>query len=145
MTEASKADRLMQGVIPYLAIDGADAAITFYKQAFGAIQHGDSVRGENGKILNAGLEINGGMIMLSDHFPEHGHTPAKGGQGIGMQIVTLDGQAFWDRAVAAGCTVRMPFEVAFWGDKFGEMSDPFGIFWAVNEPSAANRVKATTT
>ena len=46
MSETSRSDRLMQGVIPYLTIDGADAAIAFYQKALGAVIFGEIVRGD---------------------------------------------------------------------------------------------------
>ena len=143
MSDQSKTDRLMQGVIPYLTIDGADAAIAFYQKALGATVFGEIVRGEDsGKVMNASLEINGGILMLNDHFPDMGEPPAKGRMGYMMQIVTQDGQAYWDRAIAAGCEVIAPFEPQFWGDTWGRFSDPFGIDWAINQPSPANHEKA---
>jgi PhnB protein len=142
MSETSNADRLMQGVIPYLTIDGADAAITFYEKALGAKVFGEVMRGENGKVMNVSLEINGGVIMLNDHFPEMGEPAAKGRLGYTLQIVTPDGQAFWDRAIAAGCEVLHPFQPMFWGDHWGRFLDPFGIDWAVDEPGQANMEKA---
>jgi PhnB protein len=138
MTEATDLGRLMKGVIPYLTIAGADDAIAFYQRAFGAIQHGETARGQAGRVLNAGLEINGGMIMIADHVPDMDEGTAKAGQGIMMQIVTHEGQAFWDRAIGAGCVVIAPFELQFWGDTWGRFNDPFGIGWAVNQPSAEN-------
>jgi PhnB protein len=145
MNDASRADRLMQGVIPYLTIDGADAAIAFYQKAFGATIFGDIVRGDDsGKVMNASLEINGGIMMINDHFPDMGEPPAKGRMGYMLQIVTQDGQAFWDRAIAAGCTIIAPFETQFWGDTWGRFSEPFGIDWAVNQPSSQNQAKAAT-
>jgi PhnB protein len=145
MSDVSNADRLMQGVIPYLTIDGADAAIAFYQKALGAKVFGDIVRGgDSGKVMNASLEINSGILMLNDHFPEMGEPPAKGRMGYMLQIVTKDGQAFWDRAIAAGCEVIAPFETQFWGDTWGRFSDPFGIDWAINQPSTENHEKAAT-
>jgi PhnB protein len=144
MSDTSRAERLMQGVIPYLTIDGADAAIAFYQRALSAVVFGDITRGDDsGKVMNASLEINGGILMLNDHFPDMGEPPAKGRMGYMMQIVTHDGQAFWDRAIAAGCTVIAPFERQFWGDTWGRFSDPFGIDWAVNQPSTENQEKAS--
>jgi PhnB protein len=145
MSDRSESQRLMHGVIPYLTIDGADAAIAFYEKALGAQLFGEVTRGdESGKVMNASLVINGGILMLNDHFPQMGEQPAKGNLGFMMQIVTSEGQAFWDRAIAAGCSVETPFETQFWGDRWGRFSDPFGIIWAVNEPSAANQEKAST-
>jgi PhnB protein len=145
MSNSSKADRLMQGVIPYLTIDGADAAIAFYQKALGAVIFGEIARGgDSGKVINASLEINGGLIMINDHFPEMGEPPAKGRMGYMMQIVTHNGLAFWDRAIAMGCEIITPFETQFWGDTWGRFVDPFGIDWAVNQPSSGNQEKAAT-
>jgi PhnB protein len=139
MSTDSDYKRLMRGVIPYLTIDGVDEAIAFYQEALGAILHGNITRApDSGKVLNALLEINGGAIMLVDFFAEMPEGPAKAEKGFMMQIVTHDGQAFWDRAITAGCTSVAPFETQFWGDTWGRFDDPFGIGWAVNQPSAAN-------
>jgi PhnB protein len=143
MADESDYKRLMRGVIPYLTIDGVDRAIAFYKDALGAILHGDITRApDSGKVLNALIEINGGAVMLVDFFPDMPDGLAKANQGFMMQIVSHEGQAFWDRAIAAGCTIIAPFETQFWGDTWGRFNDPFGIGWAVNQPSADNIAKA---
>ncbi len=142
MSDLFSQENSMKGVIPYLTIDGVDAAIAFYQKALGAILHGEVTRGESGKVMNVALEINQGMIMLCDHFPEMGDVPAQGGRGFLMQIVTYEGQLLWDRAIEAGCEIVAPFEVQFWGDTWGRFKDQFGIEWAVNQPSQANREKA---
>ncbi len=54
-----------------------------------------------------------------------------------MQLVVADGNTWWKRAVEAGCRVAMPFEVAPWGDKYGQLTDPFGVRWAVSSPASA--------
>ena len=130
-------DRLMQGVIPYLAIDGCEKAIAFYQKAFGAILHGDAVKDQSGTVMNATLEINGGILMLMDTMPNIGDEGmAATARGTTMQLVTRDGDLWWNRAVAAGCTVTKPFVPEFWGDRYGRLMDPFGIAWAINEPGA---------
>ena len=137
---SSPNERLMQGVIPYLAIDGARDAIDFYRRAFGALTHGDvALMPGTERVANASLVINGGVMMLSDTFPDMGQPAAKGGHGFTMQLVVDDGDLWWNRAVKAGCTVKTPFEKQFWGDRYGQLLDPFGIEWAINEPSAENR------
>jgi uncharacterized glyoxalase superfamily protein PhnB len=140
MSTESDGKNLMRGVIPYVSIKGADAAITFYKQAFGAIQHGEAVRHSDGRILNAGLEINGGMMMLMDTFPEYG-TPAAHSthEGFTMQLVVIEGDLWWNRAVEAGCKVTKDFKPEFWGDRYGRLQDPFGIDWALNEPAVSKQ------
>ncbi len=129
--------RLMKGVIPYLTIDGVDRAIAFYQTAFGAILHGEAVKDDKGCVMNATLEINGGVLMLMDPMPtpDDEGLPATG-QGLTMQLITDDGDMWWNRAVAAGCEVTHPFQLEFWGDRYGRLRDPFGLSWAINEPGA---------
>ena len=143
MSQAEDTTAMMRGVIPYLSLERAREAIAFYEKAFGAKVVGDIAMMPNDtRIANATLEINGGALMVADHFPEMGETAARGGQGIAMQLVVVDGDQWWRRAVDAGCTVRMPFEKQFWGDRYGQLSDPFGIHWAMNEPSKDSLAKA---
>jgi len=136
MTEKPDMKRLMGGVIPYVIVSDARAAIDFYAKAFGAISHGPPTVMDDGRVANAGLEINGGMMMLMDPFPETGSiTEGHLAHGFTCQLVVLDGAFWWDRAVAAGCTITMPFEEQFWGDTYGRLSDPFGLEWAINQPA----------
>jgi uncharacterized glyoxalase superfamily protein PhnB len=126
------AGALPSGVVPYLSFDGASAAVDFYVKAFGAKE---IVRmyGQDGKrIMHCQLEINGGALMLSDDFPEFGLPPVQRSTSYTMQLVIPDGDAWWDRAIKAGCREKMPFAVAPWGDKYGQMTDPFGVTWAIN-------------
>lgn len=138
MTDAPDFGRLMQGVLPYLAIDGCEAAVAFYEKAFGAILHGQLVKAPNGKVMNATLEINGGIMMLMDAVPgaETPEIQPACNQGLTLQLITRDGDFWWNRAVAAGCTVTQPLKLEFWGDRYGRLQDPFGMAWAINEPGA---------
>lgn len=134
---------LMQGVIPYLAMENAQEAIAFYRRAFGALTHGDiTFMPGTDRIANASLVINGGVMMLSDTLPNMNHPAAKGGRGFTMQLVVDEGDFWWSRATEAGCEIVTPFAKHFWGDRYGQLRDPFGIDWAINEPSPENRVIA---
>jgi uncharacterized glyoxalase superfamily protein PhnB len=123
------------GVVPYLSFDNASDVVAFYIKAFGAKEIA-RMYGQDGKrIMHCQLEINGGAMMLSDNFPEFGLPPVQRSTSYTMQLVVADGDAWWDRAVKAGCTPRMPFGLAPWGDKYGQMADPFGVTWAINSPA----------
>lgn len=139
----SQQNCIMQGVIPYLALDDARRAIEFYQRAFGAEVFGSvtTLPGDQ-RVANASLVINGGVMMLSDAFPDHGQPAAKGGRGFTMQLVVTDGDLWWQRAVAAGCEITTAFAKQFWGDRYGSLRDQFGVEWAINEPSAENLSKA---
>ena len=109
-------------------------AADFYKAAFGA-EEAHRMPAEDGKrLMHCHLVINGGSLMLADGFPEFGHPAVP--QTVTMQIVTHEGDLWWNRAIAAGCTVKLPFEKAPWGDRYGQMTDPFGVTWGVNEPAS---------
>lgn len=124
----------MNGVIPYIAVEGAVTAAEFYIKAFGAEEMGPRMAADDGKrMMHIHLIINGGSLMLSDAFPEYGQE-LQPSHSYTMTLVVADGQSWWDRAVAAGCTVKMPFKKAPWGDLYGALLDPFGVNWAVNQP-----------
>jgi uncharacterized glyoxalase superfamily protein PhnB len=90
----------MQGVIPYLNVDGADKVIAFYEKAFGAKDLG-TMRTENGKhVMHSQLEINGGALMLSEASLMEGKQVTS--NSYTMQLVTREGDKWWKRAVDAG-------------------------------------------
>lgn len=131
--------RLMTGVIPYLAMAGrAAAACDFYARAFAATDMGrmpmpDGAAG----LMHAQVAINGGALMMTDHGMEGGAAGPSPSYGFGhLQLVVADGRTWWDRAVAAGCTVLAPYERQFWGDDWGLLEDPFGLRWAILESGA---------
>lgn len=80
------------------------------------------------------LHINGSSIMLSDPYPEYGQ-PLQNPQGYSLQLVVDDIDTRWKRALDAGAEVVMPVELMFWGDRPGQLRDPFGVIWAMNAPA----------
>jgi PhnB protein len=124
-----------RGVVPYLSFDDASEAIAFYKRAFDAAEIARMHGPDGKKIMHGHLVINGGALMLADNFPEMGMGSVQRSASYTMQLIVAEGDLWWDRAVKAGCVPRMPFEVAPWGDKYGQMTDPFGVTWAINSPA----------
>ncbi|WP_342641424.1 VOC family protein [Rhodoligotrophos ferricapiens] len=120
---------LRGGVVPYLMLDGAASAIEFYVRAFAGEEIGERAKMEDGRILNARVDINGGSVMLMDPMPEHGY-PAVPPQAFNLHLQVDNADRWFDRAVAAGCSVLMPVELMFWGDRYGMVKDPFGVTWA---------------
>lgn len=124
------------GVTPHLTIrDGRAAeAIDFYKAAFGATEH-TRMAGEDGKrLMHAHLTINNGSVMLHDDFPEYSGGPAPAPASVVLHLQVDDVDAWMARAAAAGAEVTMPAEDMFWGDRYGQLRDPFGHAWAVGAP-----------
>lgn len=120
-------------VTPYLIIDGAEEAIRFYEQAFGATEVLRMPMGDTGKLAHAEIRIGDSMVMLSDEWPEMGKlSPKKRGGATSALMVYLDDvDAAYQRAVAAGATAERPPEDQFWGDRMGTLVDPFGHRWTL--------------
>ncbi|MCB2098756.1 MAG: VOC family protein [Parvularculaceae bacterium] len=126
---------------PYLRIKGAREAIDFYKKAFNASVRMIMDAEDKVRIMHADLIINGGEIMLSDTFPEFGTavtTPPVDANTttVSLHLQVNDADKWWKRATDAGCSVVMPLEDQFWGDRFGMIKDPFGHVWSI-----ASRIK----
>ena len=123
----------MRGVIPYLNYAGrAGEAADFYSRAFGATDLGRMpLEGQPGAYMHVQVEINGGSLMMTDHMGPDGAPPSTPMAGGHLQLVVDDGRRWWDRAVAAGCTVVEPYAMQFWGDEWGLLADPFGVIWGV--------------
>ena len=122
------------GVVPYLTVDGATKAAEFYVRAFGAVEVGRQPVDDQGRTMHVHLYVNGGSLMLCDAYPEHGH-PLKMPQGFNLLLRVDDVDASWTRAVQAGAEIVMPLQDMFWGDRYGQLRDPFGVTWALAAPS----------
>ena len=121
------------GAVTYLSVDGALKAVDFYKKAFAADVATIIPPDEKGRTMHAHVYINGASVMLSDFYPEHGHPPVAPA-GFSVMLKVNDADAWYNRAVDAGATAIMPLDNMFWGDRYGQLKDPFGVIWAINGP-----------
>lgn len=117
---------------PYLVVQGAAAAIDFYKKAFGA-KEVMRMPGPDGRIGHADVVIGGGHVMLADESPEMGHRGPKsfGGSPVSLVLYVEDVDSVVKQAVAAGATLTRPVKDEFYGDRTGGLTDPFGHVWYV--------------
>jgi uncharacterized glyoxalase superfamily protein PhnB len=127
-------DAIKGGVIAYLSLDGtAIKAGEFYQKAFDAQSVFVQPPDEKGRSMHVHVHINGSSVMISDCFPEHGHgyVPAA---GFNLMLPVKDVDSWWQRAVDAGCTGHLPPQDMFWGDRYAQCKDPFGVTWAFVGP-----------
>lgn len=117
---------------PYLIVDNAAAAIEFYKTAFGAKELMRMPKA-NGKIGHAEIKIGDSPIMLADETPEAGARSPRtiGGSPISILLYVDDVDATFSKAVKAGAKVQRPLADQFYGDRTGDIQDPFGHVWHV--------------
>jgi PhnB protein len=117
---------------PYLVCKGAAKAIEFYAKAFGA-EEVVRMPGPHGSIAHAEVRIGNSMLMLSDENKERGQLSPEsiGGTPCSIMLYADDVDAVFKRAVAAGSKAEMPPADMFWGDRMGNIVDPFGHKWAI--------------
>jgi PhnB protein len=115
-------------VTPHLTVEGAAAAIDFYKKAFGAIELGRMPAQDGKRVMHAMIRIGDSIVMLNDAFPELGSKGPKalGGTPATVHLYVEDCDKVFAQALAAGATVAMPMADMFWGDRYGSVLDPFG-------------------
>ena len=132
MSKAKPVPDGMHTVTPHLVCAGAANAIEFYKKAFNAMEEG-RLPGPNGKLMHALIRIEGSAVMLVDEMPEWGALGPKSlkGSPVTIHLYVADVDAFVKRAVAAGARITMPIADQFWGDRYGQLEDPFGHRWSV--------------
>ena len=122
----------MHTVTPHLVCAGASDAIEFYKRAFGATENLRFPM-PNGKLMHASIQIGDSTIFLVDEMPEHGALGPKAlkGSPVTIHLYVDDVDAFIACAVGAGAKMTMPVADMFWGDRYGQLEDPFGHRWSV--------------
>jgi PhnB protein len=122
----------MHTVTPHLICAGAADAIEFYKKAFNATETA-RMPGPNGKLMHAAVRIGDSDVMLVDEMPEYGSLGPKAlkGTSVVVHLYVEDADAFAARAIAAGAKTIMPVTDMFWGDRYGQIEDPFGHRWSI--------------
>jgi uncharacterized glyoxalase superfamily protein PhnB len=118
-------------ITPHLIVSDGAKAIEFYKKAFGAQENERFLTPDGKAVMHAQLKIGSSMLMLgSEHPPECLSPKSRGGTSVSLYLYVENADAAFDRAVKAGCTVKMPMSDQFWGDRYGQVEDPFGHQWA---------------
>jgi PhnB protein len=122
----------MHSVTPHLICAGAAEAIEFYKRAFNAVEIA-RLPGPDGRIMHANLRIGDSSVMLVDEMPEHGALGPRSlkGSPVVIHLYVDDADGVASRAEAAGAKITMPVQEMFWGDRYGQLEDPFGHRWSV--------------
>jgi uncharacterized glyoxalase superfamily protein PhnB len=120
-------------ITPAIVVNGAAEAIEFYVRAFGAKEIDRAATPDGAKILHATIQIGDSRIMLNDEFPEMNcRGPLSvGGTSSSLHIYVEDADTIYEQAVAAGATITMPIGDMFWGDRYGQVVDPFGHAWSI--------------
>jgi len=118
-------------ITPSLIVKDANAAIAFYKKAFGA-EEVMCMRTPGGGVMHAELKIGDSIFMLSGEWPDLGmKAPQPGHISGALHVYVADVDKAFNRAVEAGCQAVMPPANMFWGDRYAKVLDPHGHQWGV--------------
>lgn len=131
----------MSGLIPHLVVKDGAKAIEFYKAALGAEEIA-RMPIPDGRLMHAALKVGGSMLFLCDDFPDHcgGVSRAPSGPSpVTLHLCVPCTDTAIATATAAGATVTMPAEDMFWGDRYGQIVDPFGHAWSFSTPLSAEK------
>jgi PhnB protein len=118
----------------HLTVDGADAASAWYGNALGARER-NRITLLGGKLIHVELRFGDLAVMLADEFPDlNSFGPRHLGGTYGAIYLHVDDvDAMWERALRAGATVVRPLADAFWGEREGQVLDPFGHRWGLTQ------------
>ncbi len=119
---------------PHIVVTDADAAAAWYARAFGAEERG-RVPLPGGRVMTIELAIGDSTLHVASEFADAGVlSPLTiGGTATVLQIQTDDAAALWARALGAGAEVRHELADQFWGERHGQVVDPFGHRWNIAE------------
>jgi PhnB protein len=130
----------LPALLPYLIVSDGTAAVAFYKKAFDAVEDEPAYYAPGTtKILNVRLSVRGSVFMLCDDFSasmgmKESTPEALGGSPVTLHLHYDEGiDAAFEKAMAAGAKVKMPLIDQFWGDRYGQMQDPFGHRWSMGQ------------
>jgi PhnB protein len=124
----------VSAVTPHIVVSDAAAAASWYEQALGAEER-RRITLPGGKVMSLELRFGELPVMVADEFPEMDvlGPSSIGGTPVVLHLLTDDVDALWRRAVDAGAEVRHPLQDAFWGERHGQIVDPFGHRWGLSQ------------
>jgi PhnB protein len=124
-----------ENLIPHLVCNSCSEAIEFYKKAFGAEEIQRMPAPDGRRIMHAAIKVGKNFVFLVDDFPEmcngKSETPlALKGTPVTLHQYVENCDAAIKRAQEAGATLTMPATDMFWGDRYGQVTDPYGHRWS---------------
>jgi len=119
-------------IIPHLVVPDAAGASDWYAHAFDATETA-RIPLPNGIVMTVELRLGNAVVHVASEFPSAGILAPHsiGGTATVLQISTDNADALWQRALDAGAQVHHPIQDQFWGERQGQLVDPFGHRWNI--------------
>jgi PhnB protein len=121
-------------ITPHIVVRDAARAAEWYAEALGAVEH-SRIPVPDGRLMSVELRFGDSPVMIADEFPEMDVVSplTVGGTSTVLDLHTDDVDALWERALAAGAEVLHDLADVFWGERHGQITDPFGHRWALSQ------------
>jgi PhnB protein len=122
----------MTTLTPHIVAGNAKAAAEWYHDVFDA-EIGSTISAPDGRYMQIELRFGDSRVMIADEFPEVGAISPQtlGGTYGALTLHVDDVDSYWSRALGAGATEFQPLQDAFWGERHGQIIDPFGHRWGL--------------
>ena len=122
----------MSTITPHIVVRDAARATGWYHAVFGAEER-SRLEVPDGRLMQLELWFGEAQVMVADEFPELGVLSRLGigGTATVLHFSTADADAVWQKALDGGAEVVQPLHDAFWGERYGQINDPFGHRWAI--------------
>ena len=119
-------------ITPHIVVRDAAKAVAWYTDVLGAEER-LRIAVPDGRLMSVELRFGGSAVMLADEFPEMGIVSPQtlGGTYMALHLLVDDVDLVWQRALDAGAEVFRPLEDSFWGERAGQVIDPFGHRWGL--------------
>jgi PhnB protein len=124
----------MSGITVHLIVPGADRASAWYREVFAATERG-RITLPDGRLIHVEVVVNGSSRMLADEFPEQGavRPPAEVTSAVAFYLAFDDVDEVWQKAIDAGATEHRPLADTPFGERDGQIVDPFGYRWGLTQ------------
>ena len=131
MTESVARPDFVPHVSVHAIVADAASAASWYRDVLGAEER-TRITLPDGRLIDVQLWLGSSMLVLADEFPEHGAVaPVTPSVVLYLHVADID--AVWDRALAAGAAVVRELQDAVWGEREGQITDPFGHRWGLTQ------------
>lgn len=119
-------------ITPHIVVRDAGQAAEWYQRVFGAEERG-RIPVPGGKFMQIALWFGDSAVMIADEFTEAGVLSPQtiGGNPVVLHYSTENVEVLWQKAIEAGAEVIPPLQDQFWGDRYGQIRDPFGYRWGL--------------
>jgi PhnB protein len=122
----------MHTITPHVVVRDAARAVEWYTSVLGAEER-LRIPVPDGRLMSVELRFGDSAVMFADEFPEMGIVSPQtlGGTYMALHLMVDDVDRVWQRALDAGAEVFHPLQDSFWGERHGQVIDPFGHRWGL--------------